>query len=274
MKALTINGYEGEQHAVIVDLPALTPGPDEVLVKVRAAAVNPLDMKLARGYLKDVFPLKFPHVLGTDLAGTIERVGTRVQGLRPGDEVLARLETHKGGAFAERAVVPARLAVRAPTSFRVEEASALGTVAATAWQALFEVAKISASTRLLVIGGAGAVGSMAVRFAASVGANVFATTHAADADMALRLGAQRVFDSQSKIELRDLDVVFDTVGGDAQPSLFGLLREGGLLAAIPSPPDTEAARARNIDARFVFHDVDGSRLALVTSYCAARDFRP
>lgn len=218
--------------------------------------------------------LRFPYVLGTDLAGTIESVGARVTTFHPGEEVLARLETMRGGAFAEHVVVPARLLVRAPRTFSVEEASAPGTAAATAWQTLFEVAKISSSTRLLVTGGAGAVGGMAVRLAASVGARVYATAFAEDAGLAHRFGAEKVFNAWSGVDLRDLDLVFDTVGGDGQQALPPLLRDGGLLAAIPSPPDAEAGRARGVDARFVVHEAEGSRLAIVGSYCAAREIKP
>jgi len=114
MKAVVIHGYDGEHHALVADVPTPTPGLDEVLVRVAAAAVNPLDVKLARGYLKDFFPLTFPYVLGTDIAGTIERVGARAAGFRAGETVLARLDTLRGGGFAELAVVPARLVTRAP----------------------------------------------------------------------------------------------------------------------------------------------------------------
>lgn len=278
MKAWIIRGYDGEERAELAEVATPAPGPDEVLVKVVAAAVNPLDMKLARGHLRDVFPLELPHVLGTDLAGTVEGVGERVTGWRVGERVLARLQTIRGGAFAEYAVVPSRLLTRAPERLGFEDAAALVTVGATAWQALFEVARVSSSTRLLVTGGAGSVGSMAVRLAASVGAEVYATALARDVEVAKKLGAERVFDGQreghGKIDLEGLDVVFDTVGGDGQRELFGLLRDGALLAAIPMPPDAEAGPARNIDAQFVFHEADGSRLSLVASYCAAKGITP
>ncbi len=274
MKALLIKSYEGEHRAAVENVPSPTPEPDEVLVRVAAAAVNPLDTKLARGYLKDFFPLKFPYVLGTDLAGTIEAVGARVTGFRVGEAVLARTETLRGGAFAERAVVPVRLLTRLPRQLTIEEGAGLVTVAATAWQTLFEVARITPSTRLLVTGGAGSVGGMAVRLAASVGARVFATTRARDLSVAEKYGAVNVFDSEAKPDLKDLDLVYDTVGGDAHKALFSLLREGGTLAAIASPPDAEAGRGRKIDARFVFHEADGSRLALAANYCAARDIKP
>lgn len=274
MKALRIKGYDGEQHVVVDDVPAPTPGPDDVLVRVAAAAVNPLDVKLARGYLKDFFPLKFPYNLGTDLAGTVESVGARVTAFRQGDSVLARLETMQGGAFAERAVVPARLIARAPKEVSLEQAAAFGTVGATAWQGLFEVARISPSTRVLVTGGAGSVGGMAVQLASSIGARVFATARARGIEWAKRLGAEQVFDDQAKLDIGAVDLVFDTVGGDAQRGLFGVIRDGGMLASIANPPDEEAGRPHGINARFVFHESDGSRLALMTSYCAARSIKP
>jgi len=274
MKSPQITGYDGEQRIVVADTPVPTPGPDDVLVRVAAAAINPLDVKLARGYLQDFFPLSFPYVLGTDLAGTVHAVGARVTGFVPGDNVLARTETTQGGAFAEWAVVPARLAARVPAGLDLDAAAALPTVGGTDWQALFEIARITSSTRLLVTGGAGSVGGMAVRLAASIGARVHATARERDLDTAKRLGADQVFDARAKLELRDLDLVFDTVGGAGQLGLFALLRDGAMLAAVPSPPDAEAGRARNIDARFVVHASDGSRLAVMASYCAARGLWP
>ena len=274
MKSLQITGYDGEAHIALNDVSEPTPGPEDVLVRVTAAAVNPLDMKLARGYLKGFFPLKFPYNLGTDLAGVIDDVGARVTSFRKGDAVLARLETLNGGAFAERAVIPARLVVRAPKEARDDEAAAFGTVVATAWQALFEVARISASTTLVVTGGAGSVGGVAVKLARSVGARVFAIVLGKDLEAAKELGAERVFESGAKLDLADIDVVFDTVGGDGQRELFGILRAGGMLASIASPPDEAAGSARSITSRFVFHESDGSRLALATNYCMACGIKP
>ncbi|WP_394845806.1 NADP-dependent oxidoreductase [Pendulispora brunnea] len=274
MKALRLHGYHGEQHISLDDVAAPTPGPDDVLVRVAAAAVNPLDAKLARGYFRDVFPLKLPYVVGTDLAGTVESVGARVTAFRPGDRVMARIEATMGGAFAECAVVPSWLVVPVPTQFGFEEAAAFGTIGGTAWQGLFEVAQINASTRLLVTGGAGGVGGMAVRLAASIGARVFATAHARGLEFAKRLGAERVFDAEGKLDLDDVDVVFDTAGGEGQHRLFDVIRDAGMLASIVQPPDGDMGRTRGIDARFVFHESNGSRFAVATNYCAAHQIKP
>lgn len=274
MQALVIRGYDGESQIAVEEVPAPVPGASDVVVRVAAAAVNPLDVKLARGYLAEFFPLAFPYVLGTDLAGTIEAVGRDVTGFRPGQQVVARTDTVRGGAFAELAAVPARLVTRLPETLSLDAAAALVTVGGTAWQALFEVARISPATRLLVTGGAGSVGGMAIRLASSIGARVFATARAGDMAAVRQLGAERVFDAAAELDVADLDLVLDTVGGDRQRALFGALREGGLFAAIPSPPDAAAGQARKLDVRFVFHEADGSRLALMTSYCAARELEP
>jgi NADPH:quinone reductase-like Zn-dependent oxidoreductase len=186
---------------------------------------------------------------------------------------VARVDSLQGGAFAERAIAPARLVARVPQQLGREGAAAFGAVGATAWQAVFEAARITPATKLLVTGGAGSVGAIAVQLACSIGARVFATMLARDLETANNLGAERAFDSAANLDLDDVDLVFDTVSGDGQRRLFSVLRGGGMLASIANPPDEQAGRARGITTRFVFHESNGAARSH-TSYCAARGIKP
>lgn len=266
MKAVQLTGY-GQQPAVVdVDDPA--PGRGEVLVRVAGAALNPLDLKIAAGRMQDFFPVAFPYTLGTDLAGTIEAAGPGVTGWSVGDAVVARTDPVHGGAFAEFAVVPADQLVAAPSSVRLADAAGLVTTAATAWQALTEVADVRTGQQVLVHAGAGGVGSFAVQFARALGARVVATASGEGLRIARELGAHQVVDYTStdfRTQVRDLDVVLDTVGGEVEAHSLEVLKPGGLLVAIPVPPDSERARAHGVRAEFVFHASDSVRLAGVVA---------
>ena len=264
MKAARIQGYNAAPALEDVSTPDISP--DEVLVRVDAASLNPLDVKLQMGVMHDFFPLKFPYTMGTDLAGTVERVGSGVTGWGEGDKVVARVDPTSGGAFAELAVVPASYLVKAPTSVPVEQAAGIGTAGGTAWQALFDVADLKNGQTILVHAGAGGVGSFAIQFARSAGARVIATASGDGVDIARRLGADKVIDH--KVEnfadkVSDLDVVLDTIGGETQQKSFGVLHAGGILLSIISPPDEALAKAHDVTGTFFPHMSDASRLAKV-----------
>lgn len=264
MKAALIRGYNAPPILEDVPLPGI--GPDEVLVRVAAAGLNPLDVKLQQGVMRDVFPLDFPYTVGTDLAGTVERVGSGVAGWSAGDTIVARTDPTRGGALAELAAVPASYLAKAPASVSIEEAAGIPTAAGTAWQALFEVADLKPGQTLLVHAGAGGVGGFAIQLARSAGARVIATASGDGVEIARRLGADRVIDHRSESfaeELSDVDVVLDTVGGETQQLSFEVLRPGGVLLALSSPPDEALARAYNVTATFVYHMSDAGRLRKV-----------
>ena len=262
MKAARIHGYGGAPIVEDVTSPAI--GVDEVLVRVAAAALNPLDTKMQTGAMHGFFPVEFPYTLGTDLAGTIEQVGSNVTGWRAGDRVVARTDPPKGGALAELAVVPASYLAKVPTSVAIEAAAGVPTAAGTAQQALFEVAGLRAGQSVLIHAGAGGVGSFAIQLARSAGARVIATASGDGLAIAQRLGADQVIDYRAQpFEnlLSDVDVVLDTVGGDTQARSFGVLRRGGYLASTVAPPDEALATAHGVSASFVFHQSDAARLS-------------
>ena len=267
MSALRIDGY-GHRPA-LAQVPTPSAGPGQVLVEIAAAALNPLDVKLVAGHLADVFPVEsFPYTVGTDLSGTVAAVGCDVTDWKVGDQVIARTDPAAGGAVAEFAVVPQRHLASAPASVPLPVAAGIGTAAGTAWQALHEIADIRPGQTVLVHAAAGGVGHIAVQMAARAGARVVATTSPAGADVARRLGAHQIIDYTStdfRTEISDVDVVVDTVGQDVEAASLDVLKPGGLLLALPVPPDTDRATARGRRAEFVVHQSDGKRLAAVAA---------
>ncbi len=264
MRAVRIHEYGAPLLLEEVQVPDI--GPDEVLVRVKAASLNPLDVQLHSGKMHGFFPLAFPGTMGTDLAGTVERAGSLATRWQQGDKVVARLDPTKGGALAEFAVVPASYLAAAPAKVSLEETAGIPTAAGTVWQALFEVANLKHGQTVLVHAGAGGVGSFAIQLARAAGARVIATASGSGVELARQLGADQVIDYRSeRFEdmLSDIDVVLDTVRDDTQQRSFGVLRSGGTLVSTTSPPDEALAKAHNVTATFVFHQSDGSRLAKI-----------
>lgn len=267
MKALQISAYRTDP--VLRDVDNVSPGSSEVIVDVRAASLNPLDLKLASGAMHDFFPVTFPYTLGTDFAGIISAVGADVAGWSIGDPVIGRLDPSRGGAFAEKVAVDASLLVRAPATVELDVAAGIPTAAATAWQALTEVAKLDAGQTVLIHGGAGGVGSFAIQFAHRLGAQVLATASGTGLGIATRLGADRVIDhTQVAFEgqVSEVDLVLDTIGGENEVRSLEVLKPDGLLVAVPVPPDSARAEARGVRAEFVFHTSDAERLAKVVEH--------
>ncbi len=270
MKALQI-GHYGDTPT-LRDIEAPTPRPGEVLVRVAGAATNPLDLKITAGYMHDFFPVAFPYTLGTDVSGTITDVGGQVEGWAVGDPIVARLDPSAGGAYAELVVVPAEQLVHAPTSVPLFLASGAATAAATAWQAVHEIADLQAGQKVLIHAGAGGVGSFAVQMAHALGAHVITTASGPGLLIAQDLGADEVIDHTDgpfETNLHGVDVVIDTVGGAVEQRSLVVLRPGGLLIAVPMPPDAERATARGFRAEFLFHASDPRRLRTVVDMVAA-----
>ncbi len=264
MNAVRIHKYGAPLLLEEVQTPDI--GSDEVLVRVKAASLNPLDVQLHSGKMHGFFPLAFPGTMETDLAGTVERAGPLATRWRQGDKVVARLDPTKGGALAEFAVVPASYLAAAPAKVSLEETAGIPTAAGTAWQALLEVANLKHGQTVLAHAGAGGVGSFAIQLARTAGARVIATASGSGVELARQLGADQVIDYRlERFEdmLSDIDVVLDTVRDDTQQRSFGVLRSGGTLVSTTSPPDEALAKAHNVTATFVFHQSDGSRLAKI-----------
>jgi len=274
MKAARIHGYGAD--LVMEDIPTPEPGPDQVLVRVKAASLNPLDVKLHSGAMHGFFPLAFPYTLGTDLTGIVERTGAGVTGWQAGDAVVARLDPTSGGAVAEFALLPTGYLAAAPKTVSLDDAAGIPTAAGTAWQALFEIGGLKGGQTVLVHAGAGGVGSFAVQLAREMGARVIATASGSGIEIARRLGADQVIDYTAADfagRLSDVDLVLDTVGGETQQRSFGVLRTGGLLISTVSPPDEALAKAHGVTASFVFHQSDAGRLGKIIERLDAGSLR-
>ena len=245
MKAVRIERYGNEDVLELAEVEQPKPSAGQVLVKVKAVAVNPVDWKIRDG-LGKLFGLKPPLILGCEIAGTVESVGpsTSSGDFAPGDEVYGYLGTHTGG-YAEYVAAPASEFVRKPKQIDFDIAASVPVAALTAWQGIFDHGKLTSGQRILITGASGAVGSMAVQLAKNKGACVIGTGSGRNDQFVLNLGADEFIDyKKAKFEeqVSGVDVVFDTVGGDTQERAFQTLKRGGVLVSTVNPPSAEKAK--------------------------------
>ncbi|MET7757554.1 NADP-dependent oxidoreductase [Streptomyces sp. NPDC005389] len=256
MKTFLIEKY-GDQSAVrAAERPAPEPGADDVLVKMHAASVNPLDFKIRDGDFKMILPYRLPLVLGNDLAGVVVQVGPSVTRFAVGDEVYARPDKNRIGTFAELIAVHQDDLAPKPAGLTMAEAASLPLVALTSWQALVEKAQVQPGQKVLIHAGSGGVGTIAVQLARHLGAHVATTASAANAELVKELGADVVIDYRNQdFEelLDDYDVVLDTLGGETLEKSLRVLKPGGKAISIAGPPD--AAFARELGANLVLRQV-------------------
>lgn len=235
MKAVRYHEYGASDVLRYEEAPRPVPGPQQVLVKVAATSFNPVDAGIRGGYLAQVYHVSFPHIPGVDVAGSITEIGEGVQGWEVGDAVVAFLPLDADGAAAEYAVVPAESLAAAPTSVPLADAAALPEPALTAWQALFEIAGLTAGQSVLINGASGAVGSYAIQLAKQAGANVTATAKERDAQRLRDLGADRIVDyidygqSPIQVEGAPFDVVLNLVSttDEQTDALISVVADGG-----------------------------------------------
>ena len=238
------------------------PGPDEVLVRVEAAGVGPWDGWIRAG--RSALPQPLPITLGSDLSGEIAAVGSAVSDRRPGDQVYGVTNPRFIGAYAEYALASAAMVSNKPSSLIHVEAASVPVVAVTAWQALFDQARLEAGQTVVIHGAAGSVGAYAVQLAHRARLRTIATAGTADLSFVRDLGAETVIDYRTeRFEdvVRDADAVIDLVGGDTQTRSFQVLRRGGKLISAVSPPDPHLAESHGVDAAFFLVDVTSERLA-------------
>ncbi len=253
MKALAIRRYNAPME--LMELPRPEPGPGELLVRVRAAGVNPIDHKIRDGGVKVLLPFSFPLILGTDLAGDVEAIGPGVTKFTLGDAVYARLDNDRIGAFAEYALVRESAAARKPARLDYTQAASLPLVGLTAWQALIELAGLRAGQKVLIHAGSGGVGTFAIQLAKHLGAEVTTTASAKNHALVKALGADLTIDYQtSRFEavVKDQDVVLDTQGDDTLLRSFGVVKPGGVVVTIGGRPDGKFARAWGLSLPLVW----------------------
>ncbi len=268
MKAVRIHEYGGPEVVVYEDAPRPQEiASDEVLIRVSAAGVNPIDYQIRNGLVRQFFEIPFPYILGREVAGVIEQVGTQVNTFHVGEEVFALL-TFQASGFAEYVSVKAsRVAVK-PTSLDFVYASAVPLTSLTAWQALFEHGKLTTGQRVLIHAASGGVGLFAVQFAHAAGATVLATTSGRNLSYVQELGADQVIDyttTHFEEVAHDVDVVLEPLGGDVQARSWQTLRPGGILVSIIQPPSEIEAKKHNVSTAFFSVRPDGSQLAEVAS---------
>ncbi|MBP5947799.1 MULTISPECIES: NADP-dependent oxidoreductase [unclassified Pseudomonas] len=300
MKAFFIDRY-GKQNGRIGEVPDPVVGVHDVLVQVHAASVNPLDSKIRTGEFKLILPYTFPLILGNDLAGVVVRTGSAVKRFKPGDEVYARPPESRIGTFAELIAVNENALALKPANLDMAEAASIPLAALTAWQALVEIAQVKTGQKVLIHAGSGGVGTLAIQLAKHLGAFVATTTSAANVDWVKALGADVVIDYQQQDfanELREFDVVLNSLGADVLEKSVKVLKPGGQLISLSGPPTAQFAQERGLSwvlrqvmrllssgirrkARkhgvsyaFLFMRADGTQLQIITSLIEAGVIKP
>ncbi|SDE68297.1 alcohol dehydrogenase [Paracoccus isoporae] len=245
MKSFAMTGYGGPEMSGFREIDRPRPGPGEMLVRVHAAGLNPLDYKIRRGDLKAVERFKMPAVMGNEIAGIVEAAGEGATRFAPGDRVFARMPKDRLGAFAEYAVVPEDLLALVPDGLDLVTAASVPLAGLTALQALRDELGVKPGDRIFISAGAGGVGTFAIQIAKWFGAEVSTTASPRGRDLVERLGADHVIDyTQPRFQdhLREMDGAFDLLGGAALEATFGVVKPGGMVLSIAGLPEPATAR--------------------------------
>ncbi|PIG09128.1 NADP-dependent oxidoreductase [Comamonas sp. 26] len=257
MKALTFKRYGKTPEIGITEVLRPTLRPNEMLIEVHAAGLNPIDNMITTGMFKPVLKFKLPAVMGSDLAGVVVEVGSSVTRFKPGDEVFASIFDQGTGSLAEFAVVPQHLAARKPANLDFVQAASVPMVGLTSRQALKERANVQTGHRVFIPAGSGGIGTFAIQLAKHLGAYVATTTSTANVALVKSLGADDVIDyKKQEFEevLRGYNVVLGTIRGDALEKSIGILKPGGKIISLIGPLDAAFAQARklNFALRLIF----------------------
>lgn len=263
MKALVLKRYGGAKNVEFAELPRPTVKPDEILVQVHAAGLNPIDNIIPTGSFKAIIKLQLPATMGSDLAGVVVETGSRVTRFKAGDAVFASTFDLGVGALAEYAAVPEHVAALKPDQLDFVQAASIPMVGLTSWQALVERAQLQPGQKVFVPAGAGGIGSFAIQLAKLFGAKVATTTSTANVEFVRQLGADEVIDYKKhafEALLRDYDVVLATLrGGELEKSLQ-VVGPGSKIISLIGPPDAAFARNRGMHflMKFVFSLLSGT----------------
>lgn len=301
MKALTFKRYGKSPDIGFSEVPRPALRPDEMLVEVHAASVNPIDNMIPTGLFKAVVKFEMPATLGSDLAGVVVEIGSRVTRFKPGDEVFANIFDQGTGSIAEFAVVPESAAALKPANLDFVQAASIPMVGLTSWQALRERVDLRAGQKVFIPAGSGGIGTFAIQLAKWLGARVGTTTSTGNVDLVRSLGADEVVDYKThefEAVLRGYDAVLGTVRGDAIEKAIGILKPRGKLVSLVGPLDVRFARARrlnlvltavfalmshkimrlarkqDVDYSFLFARPDGDQLAQIGALLQAQRIRP
>ncbi|WLI09006.1 MULTISPECIES: NADP-dependent oxidoreductase [Pseudomonas] len=300
MKAFFIDRY-GKRNGAMGEVPEPVVGEHDVLVRIHAASVNPLDSKIRAGEFKLILPYALPLVLGNDLAGVVVGIGSAVSRFKAGDEVYARPPDGRIGTFAERIAVNEHALALKPTNLDMLQAASIPLIALTAWQALVETAQVKPGQKVLIHAGSGGVGTLAIQLAKHLGAFVATTTSSSNVEWVKALGADVVIDyTQQNFadELQGYDVVLNSLGGDVLEQSLNVLKPGGQLISISGPPTAQFAQAqglswllrqvmrllssgirrkarkRGVGYTFLFMRANGAQLQAITALIEAGSIKP
>jgi len=272
MKAIVIHSSGGPEVLKYEDAPRPQPKDDEVLIRVMAAAVNPVDVFIREGRSN-----QFPLIPGMDVAGVVEQVGNKVTKFKRGDAIYAYLSFEEQGGYAEFAVTKQDHAALKPKSIDFEHAAAVPLAATTAWQALIEKAELSAGQTVLIHGGSGGVGTFAVQIAKARGVNVTATASTANQDLLKQLGVDQPIDyTTTKFEdvVKDVDVVLNAVRGDTLARSYGVVKTGGIIVSITGEPDPAELEKHGIRGSALSAHPDAKVLEELAKLIDAGKIRP
>jgi NADPH:quinone reductase-like Zn-dependent oxidoreductase len=301
MKALTFKRYGKSPEIGFANVPRPALKDNELLVQVHAASLNPIDNVIPTGLFKAVLTFQLPATLGSDLAGVVTEVGSRVTRFKPGDAVFASIFDQGTGSIAEFAVVPESAAAPKPTNLDFVQAASIPMVGLTSWQALKERVDLQAGQKVFIPAGSGGIGTFAIQLAKWLGATVGTTTSTGNVELVRSLGADEVVDYKRQAfetVLRDYDAVLGTVRGDSLEKSVGILKARGKIISLVGPLDvafartrrvnfvltalfalmsrkiTRLARKRDVDYAFLFVRPDGGQLAQIGQLLQTQRIQP
>lgn len=301
MKAFVVDKYQKKGALRLAEMPEPDLRDDDVLVEIHAAAVNLLDAKVRDGEFKPILPYRPPFLLGHDVAGIVVRVGSKVRGFKPGDEVYARPRDGRIGTFAQSIAMNEADVALKPKNLSMEEAASIPLVGLTAWQVLVEKAKLRKGQKVFIQAGSGGVGTFAIQLAKHLGATVATTASAASTDLVKSLGADIVVDYKKddfENVLQGYDVVLNSQDAKTLAKSLRVLKPGGKLISISGPPDSDFARKQGfnivlrlivgllsrgirrkakragVDYSFLFMWAQGDQLGKITSLIESGAVRP
>ena len=277
MKAIVVHEYGGPEVLKYEDVAQPQPKDDEILIRVMAAGVNPVDVLVRSGVFAKYFGTRLPLIPGYDVAGTVEKTGAKMTKFKKGEPVYAYIGLQEGGGYAEYVIANGKEASAKPKSLNYVEAAAVPLAAETAWQALIDTAKLTAGQTVLIHGGSGGVGSFAIQIARAKGAKVVATASTPNQDLLKQLGADVAIDyTTTKFEdvAKDVDVVLDTVGKDTLTRSYGVVKKGGFIVCLVGEPDQAQMADRGIHGAALSVTPDAGELAEITKLIEARKIKP
>jgi NADPH:quinone reductase-like Zn-dependent oxidoreductase len=277
MKAVRIHSYGDAGVLAFEDAEMPVIAGDDILVRVVAASVNPVDWKIREGHLREMIPYKMPLTLGWDVAGVVGAVGSAVSNFKVGDAVFSRPDIKRNGTYAEYVAVRASEAAHAPKTISYPEAACLPLAGITAWELVVSKGNTKPGQKVLVHAASGGVGSLAVQLAKWRGAHVVATTSAANMELVRSLGADEVIDYRAgnfAEKVRDIDLVVDTLGGAVQEASWFVLKPGGLMISSVGEPSADKAKAAKARGQSIFIGPDAAVLVQLAELVDTGKLRP